>query len=193
MNQASKLPIVSSVIPAYLAGRMAVPSSKMQWAVPEPVNGLISSKLPFSVTDKTANGTILYLHDYFDAHREAILGGFIVHQLALAPTSVNNRSDSANSLSVMMLQARVSLAPYDMGVRQDVEIAVLHTDTPEVLEIEIRLKHVGGQTKHWVRLNRTFLKSLRRQLLGWRNLRPRRMLRYIADGEERLAAIEAST
>jgi len=183
--------IVSSVIPAYLAGRMAVPSSKMQWAVPEPVDGLIYSKLPFTVTDKTANGTILFLHDYFDAHREAILGGFIVHQLALIPTKANNTSESANSLSVMMLQARVSLAPYDMGVRQDVEIAVLHTETPEVLEIEIRLKHVGGQEKHWVRLNRTFLKSLRRQLLGWRNLRPRRILRYVADGEERLAAVAA--
>jgi len=185
--------IVSSVIPAYRAGRMAVPSSKMQWAVPEPVDGIIYSKLPFTVTDKTANGTILYLHDYFDAHREAILGGFIVHQLALAPTSINNRSDSADSPSVMMLQARVSLAPYDMGVRQDVEIAVVHTETPEVLEMEIRLRHVAGRTKNWIRLNKTFLRSLRRQLLGWRNLPPRRILRYVADGEERLAAIEAST
>jgi hypothetical protein len=185
--------VASSAIPAYLAGRMAVPSSKMQWAVPEPVNGVIYGKLPFTVTDKTVNGTILFLYDYFGAHREAVFGGFLADRLELVPASVDNREDPANNSSVMALQARVSLAPYDMGVRQDVEIVAVHTDTPEVLELEIHLRHVDGQPKNWVRLNRTFLKNLRRQLLGWRNLRVQRLLKYIADGDERSMAIEANT
>ncbi|MEE9466124.1 MAG: ABC transporter permease, partial [Candidatus Neomarinimicrobiota bacterium] len=32
--------VISSIIPAYRAGKLAVPSSKMQWAVPAPVDGV---------------------------------------------------------------------------------------------------------------------------------------------------------
>ena len=183
--------IVSSIIPAYRAGRLAVPSNKMRWAVPEPKFGVISDKLPFTVTDRTANGTIMFLHDYFDAHRDGAIGCFITDELELTSMMVNTSDDSVEGLIVMRLQATVSLAPYDLSVRQGVEIRVASTDSPEVLELDISLFHESGQVNTWKRLNKTFLGDLRRQLLGWRNLRPRRILRYIADAEERLELVSA--
>jgi len=180
--------IVSSIIPAYRAGRLAVPSNRMRWAVPEPEYGLIKDKLPFTVTDKTANGTVLYLHDYFDAHRDGAIGCFITDELSLSPVAPAGKDSADTGLTVFKLQAAVSLAPYDLGVRQGLEIYVGSTDSPEVFELNIHLYHGSGQVNNWVRLNKTFLGDLRRQLLGWRNLRARRILRYIADAEERMAS-----
>jgi len=179
--------VVSSLIPAYRAGRLAVPSNRMRWGVPMPVDGVIYDKLPFTVTDRTASGTILFLHDYFDAHADGAIGCFITDDSSLVPTAVSNAGDPGRGLTVMGLIGTVSLAPYDLGVRQDVGIKIVSTDDPEILEIEISLEHQSGQVNTWIRLNKTFLGDLRRQLLGWRNLRPRRILRYIADAEERLA------
>ena len=180
--------IVSSIIPAYRAGRLAVPSSKMRWAVPAPVDGVIHDRLPFTVTDKTANATILYLHDYFDAHRDGAIGCFITDALSLVPVTVDNGA-GPRGLAVMKLQATVSLAPYDLSVGQAVEIAVHATDSPEILELDISLAHDSGQVNNWIRLNKTFLGDLRRQLLGWRNLKARRILRYVAQAEEKLHSI----
>ncbi|MEE8398808.1 MAG: ABC transporter permease, partial [Desulfobacterales bacterium] len=184
--------VVSSIFPAYRAGRLAVPSNKMRWAVPTPEYGVIRDKLPFTVTDKTANGTLLFLHDYFDAHRDGAIGCFITDELKLTPITVNATDDSDEGLSVMKLHATVSLAPYDLGVRQGVEITVVSTDTPEILELDISLFHESGQVNNWKRLNKTFLGDLRRQLLGWRNLKSHRILRYIAEANSRLAAITAT-
>ena len=183
--------IVSSIIPAYRAGRLAVPSNRMRWSVPAPVDGVIHDRLPFTVTDKTANATVLYLNDYFDAHRDGAIGCFITDDLSLAPKMVHGAEHGAEELAVMALRGSVSLAPYDLGVRQDFEITIAATDTPEILEIGISLEHISGQVDTWIRLNKTFLGDLRRQLLGWRNLRPRRILRYIADAAERLKLITA--
>ena len=152
---------------------------------------MFRDKLPFTVTDKTANGTILYLHDYFDAHRDGAIGCFITDDLSLVPMTVNNTDDQTKGLTVMGLQGSVSLAPYDLGVRQGVEITIVSTDSPEILEIDISLDHESGQVNTWIKLNKTFLGDLRRQLLGWRNLRARRILRYIADAGERLMVITA--
>jgi len=176
--------IVSSIIPAYRAGRLAVPSNRMRWAVPEPEYGVIKDKLPFTVTDKTANGTMMYLHDYIDAHRDGAIGCFITDELRMLPAAVN--AGDAEEMPVLRIQATVSLAPYDLGVRQGVEIIVVPTDSPEIFELDLSLLHESGQVDNWTRLNKTFLGDLRRQLLGWRNLRAKRILRYIAEAGKQL-------
>jgi len=183
--------IVSSTIPAYRAGRLAVPSNRMYWTVPTPEDGVISDKLPFTVTDQTANGTMLYLHDYLDAHRDGAIGCFITDALSLVTMTLRNPEDVSEETPMLKLLSTVSLAPYDMGVRQDVEIRIAPTENPGTLEIEIYLTHVSGQVSNWMRQNKTFLGDLRRQLLGWRSLKARRMLRYIADADKQLKKVTA--
>jgi hypothetical protein len=169
--------IVSAIIPAVVAGRIASPSHEMSWRVPAPVDDLIRDVLPFTTTAAAANGVMRFLYDYIEAHREGSIGAFTTDNLRV------RRSPDAEG-SLMTLLATVWLAPYDLGVRQEVEIRPRPTGDSDICEIDVALRRGSGQTRNWWRLNRVFLSGLRRQLLGWRSLRPERMLRYIAEAGE---------
>lgn len=171
--------IVSSLIPAWLAGRLATPSNEMTWTVPAPQGDTIRDVLPFTVTPATANGTIAYLLEYFEAHRDGNIGHFSTDNLRIF------HSDAERSL--LGLQGTVWLAPYDLGVRQDFRILMrpgvggVAMGAENVLGLEVELRRESGQVTHWRHLNRVFLGSLRRQMLGWRNLKTERLLRYIGE------------
>lgn len=166
--------VLASLFPAYMAGRLAVPSSDMTWRVPEPRGDTIEDTLPFTVTPRTANGVMFFLYEYLEVHREGGVGDFSTDDL---------RADSHVCAGHEMLRvaATVWLAPYDLGIRQQVQLWVAETDLEDVLEIHIRLVRGSGQVASWRKLNRVFLGDVRRQLLGWRKLRLARMSQYIAD------------
>jgi hypothetical protein len=167
--------IVSAIVPAIVAGRIASPSHEMNWSVPPPDHDTIRDLLPFTVTHAAADGAMCFLREYLDAHREGSIGHFSTDALRL------QRPDGGGPLA---LHATVWLAPYDLGVRQELEIRVCPTDAPDVCEIRIELRRGTGQTRTWWKLNRLFLGALRRQLLGWRKLGRDRVLAYIAEGRE---------
>ena len=54
------------------------------------------------------------------------------------------------------------------------------TPAEDVFGIELKLTRESGQVSNWWKLNRVFLRDLRKQLLGWRKLKPERLLQYIA-------------
>ncbi len=177
--------VVSSLIPAWLAGRVAAPSNEMKWGVPEPEPGadapLIRDRLPFTATAKTAPGIVAFLKDFFDAHRSGAVGHFTTAE----QTPVRLEEAGRGGVGIV---STVWLAPYDLGIRQEVRIAIL--DLPgeeEVHEILIALRLGSGQAGSWHHLNRTFLGGLRRQLLGWHKLPPERVLEYIEEGRGLLA------
>jgi hypothetical protein len=84
------------------------------------------------------------------------------------------------------VDAEVWLAPYDLGVRQEVRLTILPPAEAGVCAVSIELERAGGQVRSWRGLNRTFLGDLRKQLLGWRKLKPRRVLDYIEQGRREL-------
>jgi hypothetical protein len=175
--------ILSSLVPAYLAGKLAVPSANMRWKVPEPDGDIIRDTLPFTVTGQTANGVLLFLYEYLDAHREGSIGNFSTDDLSTF-------REKSEGLQVLGIEGTVWLAPYDLGVRQIVRLTVHETDLEDVYEIDIQLKRQSGQVSSWWKLNRVFLADLRKQLLGWRKLKLDRVLKYIADSAELLSAAE---
>ena len=138
--------------------------------------------LPFTVTGRTANGVAAFLHEYLDAHREGSIGHFSTDNLRL----IRRQADGQDVLGV---EATVWLSPYDLGVRQDVVLTISGTGEPGVLQIEVEIRRGAGQVASWWKLNRVFLGDLRKQLLGWRKLKPARVLEYIAGGNEALAAM----
>ncbi len=169
--------IISSLIPAYLAGKLATPSNEMRWRVPEPEGDIIRDILPFTVTKKTANGVMAFLADYFEAHREGSIGRFSTDELQTF------RASSDRGPEMVGIKGTVWLAPYDLSVRQQFAIRTrLAEEQADVYSIEIELQRGSGQMSSWVNLNKTFLSDLRRQLLGWRNLKTQRILEYIAEG-----------
>ena len=174
--------MVAALVPAYLAGRMAAPSNKRTWAVPQPVDGVIRDTLPFTVNAKTANGVAAYLREYLDAHAEGSIGHFSTDKLTTFRKSVDE-------LDVMGIEGTVWLAPYDLGVRQEVRLTIEPADGEDIYGIHIELRRASGSVRAWHRLNRVFLGDLRRQLLGWRRLEPERILKFLARGRESLAAM----
>lgn len=174
--------VMSAIVPAYMAGKLAAPSNVMKWAVPKPQDDVIRDVLPFTVTGRTANGVAAFLHEYLDAHREGSIGHFSTDNLRL----IRRQADGQDVLGV---EATVWLSPYDLGVRQDVVLTISGTGEPGVLQIEVEIRRGAGQVASWWKLNRVFLGDLRKQLLGWRKLKPARVLEYIAGGNEALAAM----
>jgi len=160
--------MVAALIPAYLAGRMAAPSNKRTWAVPEPVDGVIRDTLPFTVNAKTANGVAAYLLEYLDAHAEGSIGHFSTDKLTTFRKSVEG-------LEAMGIEGTVWLAPYDLGVRQEVRLTIEPADGEDIYGIHIELRRASGSVRTWHRLNRVFLGDLR--------------LEFLAQGRESLAAM----
>jgi hypothetical protein len=177
--------VVSSLIPAWLAGRVAAPSNEMKWGVPEPDRAapapVIRDRLPFTATAKTAPGVVAFLKDFFDAHRSGAVGHFTTAEQAPVRLAGEGRSGVG-------IDSTVWLAPYDLGIRQAVRIAILEVPgEEEVHEMRVTLTLGSGQAPSWHHLNRTFLGGLRRQLLGWHKLPPERVLEYIEEGNGLLA------
>ena len=172
---------LSSVVPAYLAGRLASPGGERTWKVPAPDGETIRDTLPFTVTGRTAGGVLRFLFEYLDAHREGGIGHFSVDELRI----FRARGSAAPTMGI---RGTVWLAPYDLGVRQDVLLAIQPTDAEDVLGIRIEMTRRSGSMRSFKGLNRPFIRELRKQLLGWRKLKCQRILAYIAEGRELLAA-----
>ena len=170
--------VLSAIVPAVMAGKLATPSKAMTWKVPEPENGVIRDLLPFTVTDAAAKGLVAFIYDYMDAHQEGSIGNFTADALQLLP---------AEGERVTGLAGTVWLAPYDLGVRQTFRIEVTF-ETGNICKIDIALVHGAGKTRTWWRLNKNFLADLRRQLLGWRRVPAERVMEYIRDAESRITS-----
>ncbi len=178
--------IVSSLVPAFLAGKLATPSNEMTWKVPLPDGDTIRDRLPFTATPRTAGGILVFIYEYMDAHRGGTIGVFSADNLE---KSCDTDDDGRE---VHIVRGTVWLAPYDLGVRQDVTITVHVSATePDVYEIDVELVRRSGQIRTWRKLNRVLLGDLRRQLLGWRKLKIDRVLEYIARATESGMPLEA--
>jgi hypothetical protein len=171
--------ILSSLVPAYLAGKLAAPSNEMSWKVPEPVHDTITDELPFTVTGRGAHGVLMYLFEYFDIHKEGAVGHFSTDDLRVFGGDETGPERSG-------VEATVWLAPYDLGVRQHVRLTLHPTDEEEVFAMEAQLIRGSGQLGSFHQLNRKFLGDLRKQMLGWRRLSTRRVMQYIKEGEQLL-------
>ena len=162
--------VLAALVPAIMAGRIASPSSEMDWQVPEPVDGEIHDILPFTVSPGAAAGLMAFIHQYLEAHRDGVLGRFDVDAVRLLPPGTDG--------CIAGLEARIWLAPYDMGVRQLMRLTVQPPED-DVCAIAVRIRHETGTHKVWWRLNKPFFYELRRQLLGWRKVTPERIQEYI--------------
>jgi len=168
--------MLSALVPATVAARVASPSKETGWHLAKPRDGAIHDLLPFTVTRRAAGGILAFLYEYLDAHREGAIGHFASDRMDLLPPDAGGQHLGG-------IDATVWLTPYDLGVRQDIAIRVVPTEL-DVCEIRLELRRQSGQEKSWYKLNRTFVADLRKQMLGWRNITPRRVLAYIAEARK---------
>ena len=162
--------ILAALVPAMMAARLASPSKETGWHLPEPDGDTIRDMLPFTVTVDAAPGVQAFLYEYLDAHREGSIGYFSSDNIRYLPAQ--------ESRHVGGVEATVWLAPYDLGVRQDVTIGLVPSEE-DVCDLSLELTRKSGQPKDWRKLNKVFVASLRNQMLGWRNISAERVLGYI--------------
>jgi ABC-type lipoprotein release transport system permease subunit len=164
--------LISALVPARLASKIAAPSIERSWKVPLPRGDEITAVLPFTINKAASEGVLAYLADFFDAHREGSIGKF-----SAAAVDSFSIPDDAGHMS-RGLKTTIWLTPFDLGVRQHLMLLVHPGQYPDIYEVQVVLSRVSGDTSSWYRMNRSFLTELRRQFLQWRSLSPERMLEY---------------
>ncbi len=158
--------LLSTIIPARSAARLAAPSEVREWRMPEIVDDTLSFDLPFTFTPYDRVAILSYMFRWLDAHGEGGSGQFYA-----APPEVILREAAGEADAVGALPAVVTtvwLKPYDLGVSQRVEILLpTDTETKEFIA-RVRLIRLSGTTASWERTLKPFMGVLRKQFLNWR-------------------------
>jgi hypothetical protein len=165
--------LLSALVPARLASRLAAPSIERAWRVPLPADGQILANLPFTINKTAADGALAYLAEFFDAHREGSIGKF-----SAGKVEVFDAADTTGR-PAHGIKTTIWLTPFDLGVRQNLSLLIHPGEYENIYEVRVILSRLSGDDGSWYRMNRTFLTELRKQFLQWRSLSPQRMIAYV--------------
>jgi len=78
------------------------------------------------------------------------------------------------------------LAPFDMGISQNVELRALPTEDAGIARIQVFIHRMSGEISSWQRLNKGFLTEIRKQFLIWRTVPEGVKLEYAEQGKRLL-------
>jgi len=158
--------LLSTVLPARDAARMASPANTVSWTLPEAQGDVMQFNLPFTFIAHDRVAVVSYFHRWLDANGAGSSGPFYCS----TPEGFirDEASGPQGSEAVPVLSSIVWLKPYDLGVSQRVDIA-LPTD-PETGEYiaRITITRLSGHVTTWRRHVKSFLVTLRKQFLNWR-------------------------
>lgn len=175
--------LLSVIYPARKASEIASPGIERRWQLPEPEGDAIDMILPFTVTGDQALGVNMFLREYLGAHADYSLGSFSTANLHLH--SASNEYGEGYEQSLM-----VWLAPYDLGVSEQLYLRTLPTEDDEVFQIGALIVRESGDQTSWLRVTRNFVNLLRKQYLLWRTFPAGLKGDYARRGNELLAASE---
>ncbi|HEX8323079.1 MAG TPA: ABC transporter permease [Tepidisphaeraceae bacterium] len=175
--------LLSALVPARLASKIAAPSIERSWRVPNPVGDQIIADLPFTINQTAAEGVIGYVAEYFEAHQEGSIGKFSAGKIeAFAGTGPDGRPTRG-------LKTVIWLTPFDLGVRQNLLLLIHPGEFDTIYDVQVVLERLSGDDGSWWRMNRSFLTELRKQFLQWRSLSPQRMKEYVEQSHDLFAEI----
>ena len=151
--------LLSTLYPARLAARAAVPDVIRRWEPEPPTSDLWRFRFPFMVGASEVVGMSGFLHSYF----RSFSAGAVGHMHA---DRVQIREEDGR----ICITFDLWLAPFDLGVSQRVELTFVETDAARMYAMDISLQRLSGERFYWQRLNGRFLNALRKQLLIWHAL-----------------------
>ncbi|MBV9851636.1 MAG: M28 family peptidase [Armatimonadetes bacterium] len=165
--------LLSTIFPARKASQVATPSVDRTWKVPDPDGDVWHISLPFAVTGAQAQGINGFLAEWFRSYEEQSVGDFLTQGIRTGTRVMENGVG-------FVLTGRVWLAPFDLGVSQDMVLETVPTDLQDVYEVHLTLTRLSGDVSNWKRVNRRFLNVVRKQFLIWRTLSAEQRERYLA-------------
>jgi hypothetical protein len=168
--------LLSTIYPARKASEVATPAIERSWKVADPVGDVWNIALPFAVTGEQAKGVSGFIAEWFQAYEEYSVGDFVTQGVSTG----EKKYDHGNGHTV---KCRAWLAPFDLGVSQDVLLETVPTSMEDVYELLLTINRESGDISNWKRVNRRFLNTLRKQFLIWRTMRAEDRDRYLVGGE----------
>lgn len=176
---------LSALYPAKKASDMAVPDVTRRWQFPPPEGDLWKFDFPFTVGGAEILGMYCYLARFLQSYGETSIGAFYTEDVQLTKGEPGSEAD-------YVIGARCWLAPYDLGISQDVRFEAIPTGEFNIYRIAVIIRRVSGDTLSWQRMNRGFLNVLRKQFLVWRTVPSGTKAEYAEEGRALLAEIEAA-
>ncbi len=166
---------LSTLYPARLAANMAVPDVNRQWQFPPPAGDHWSFDFPFTIGGAEVPSMYVYLKTVFDAYGEGSVGDFIAREVELSigeddPLAKPGTTRDDAAQPSYQISMRTWLAPYDLGISQQVSLRAIPTGEHRIYKIETHIERVSGDVVSWQRMNRNFLNVLRKRFLVWRTL-----------------------
>ena len=157
--------LLSTLHPARVAARVAVPEAVRRWRPPDPDGDRWDFAFP--VQRQRVRG-----------RRDLRFPALLLHRPRRAPSAAGctPRGWSCGGAQTpagasYRIDFRMWLAPYDLGVSEEVGIELAPAEgAPGMYAIAIGIERVSGEQLNWRRLNGPFFNVLRRQLLIWNTL-----------------------
>ena len=155
--------LISSIYPAIKASKSANPGLMRTWRPPKPDGDVMDLVFPFTVSQYDITGVLSFLKEHFANHTDTGLGQFMTSNVELV------KEKDAKELA-LGLDAKLALAPFDLGVSQNFSLRSAPSEIEGIDEVRVILTRASGQPKDWQRLNKVFLDDLRQQFLIWRSV-----------------------
>ncbi|MAE62407.1 MAG: hypothetical protein CMJ49_13755 [Planctomycetaceae bacterium] len=178
--------LASTIYPALMAARAAVPSGQRRWSLPQPDGDEITIKFPFSYDAERVLGICAYLRDYMRQNSDASTGKFLARLGPVGkvpvPDAPPNADPAASEAYVMLFD--IAPAPFDLGVNQSMEVYAYYDAHIRAHMLSVHLKRISGERSNWVTVNQPFLESLRKRLLNWRSQRTDTQRTFFEIGEQ---------
>ncbi len=170
---------LSALYPARKAEEMSVPDVTRRWAFPDPDGDNWSFDFPFTMGGGEALGMYTYLKKSFESFGEGSIGKFVTE-------GVRFRSEERSAGAEYQIALRVWLAPYDLGISQDVRMHAIPTGEHDIYGIDVEIHRLSGDVTSWQRVNRGFLNDIRKLFLVWKTMPPETRADYTGQGRELL-------
>ncbi len=180
--------LLSTIYPAMMAARAAVPSGQRRWSLPQPIGNEIYVQFPFSYDGSRVLGVCAYLRDYMKQNSEASTGQFLakVGAVGRVPAPAGHALADGHDKAYCMI-FDIAPAPFDLGVNQKMEVYAYFDPLVKSHMLAVHLTRLSGEMGNWVAVNQPFLESLRKRLLGWRSQKAATQEAYFHEGEQMFA------
>jgi hypothetical protein len=176
--------LLSIMYPLQMSARMSVPSRKRTWELttsPEEDGTNWNIPLPFiTATEEEAEGIIEFLQEFFMIYKSDSVGGtFFVRDIFVKGIRGKEKH----------LIATVNLAPFDMGIKQTMDLGIYFDKSREHWVFEIKLVRLEGVLLAWEASVKRFIGDIRNQLLIWKILPTKEKTAMIEQFREELKKI----
>jgi hypothetical protein len=155
--------LLSTIYPARKAAAMAVPDVTRRWVLPKPEGDIWKFEFPFTVSGREIVGLYMFFKEYFSSYEDESVGSFYTQGTELSKFRHKDEDGFLVSFNNW-------LAPFDLGVSQEVQMKAVPTGEYSIYEIHLEIRRLSGEVNNWVRLNRRFLDIIRKQFLIWRTV-----------------------